>query len=207
MQRSNTFAACLWKSFFVWGNISSLYGSGWSVKVSRGQNTSSEGARSESLVENLRNRKSAFVEYCGQNFYLSCLERLGDLTGEFSTRGIGFENHDQAVRQPPQGDGVAILAERRCIDQDVVELLTQFRPALFQPFRVSQAWKIRRQRSAGKEPEVTSADPFGEIRYWGIFQQSIRKSSMIRHTEDLSKRRRAQVGLNNAHRSGSIFGQ
>ncbi len=111
MQISNTFAACLWKSLLVWGNIISLNGSGWSLRFCVVGIILSREVLSQPLVKNLRNGESSFVENCSQNFYLSCLQRFGNLAGELSPGGIRLDDHDQPVGQPSQGHGVAVLTK------------------------------------------------------------------------------------------------
>ena len=81
---------------------------------------------SESFVEHFRNGEGSFVENRRQDFYLSCLQSLGNLPGELSPGGIGLEHQNQTVRQPSQGNRIAILAERRSVDQDVIEFIAQF---------------------------------------------------------------------------------
>jgi len=84
MQISNTFAACLWKSRLLWGNILGLNGSGVVLKVF-GNRIILSRKFSQPLVENLRNGERSFVEHSGQNLYLSCFKRVRDLAGELST--------------------------------------------------------------------------------------------------------------------------
>ena len=78
-------------------------------------------------IDRLRNGKGALVQDCSQYPGAGILQVLNSFSCRFPTRSIGFKDQNHSFGSPSQHNAVAAQSQRGSIDQNIFEVLAQFR--------------------------------------------------------------------------------
>ena len=89
---------------------------------------------------------------------------------------IRFQDQHQPIRVLAKYESVGVAAERRCIDDDKIEVFTQLKNAIWKTVRRQKVRRIGGDSARRKGPQVGSSYGLYEGGYWSLLQEGVRSS-------------------------------
>src|SRR5882757_4663202 len=161
----------------------------------------------EPFVEIFRNGKRVVVEDSAQYLHICSCQIFFGRSCSFTACNHGLQNQNNPVSDLAEEQAACVLTRLRAVDQNVGKLSAEFCNAGAQALGIPRSLQLPGTRAAREHKEVSFRRAVNEFSNRPGFEQGIRKSPEVLHTQIFMKRGRMEVSLDDTHRRACMVGQ